>query len=333
MTGEDQRDLDQLSAQAGHAATRTTLVNYVHLFEASLRQQLDRSIHCLRLTEMQVCRLSATRPGWVRKRWHRSGSNPVGIAWAAVEESAARIDMPDVAGDLAFESPRAPDTVPSPSWSFDLVLRCLADWAKKRSPDQVRLRSGISDEQWRSLEGSVQSWRAATPAGTRRWAEPARDEHLPWSEGFTRIGHEKLAPLLRSLQQTTDPSILRPVCAAWRQLLRGGYLSLTHVAAAPPLLEWLAHAGVKPAQLVVSHQTVHHDPALAAALEVIETVFGELPCVHAEQPRRGRPSLYLSLRTASAVGSKPSNAGLAMAGLHSLMFGAWVWCDVSRSAS
>jgi integrase len=333
LADEDQRGLDQLSARAGHAATRTTLVNYVHLFEASLRQQLDRSIHCLRLIEMQVCRLSATRPGWLRKRWQRSASDPVGIAWAAIEESAARIDMPDVAGDLAFESPRAPETARSPIWSFDSVLQCLADLAKERSPDQVRLRRGISDEQWRSLEGSVQSWRDTAPADARRWAEPASDEHLPWSEGFTRIGHEKLAPVLRSLQQTTDPNILRPVCTAWRQLLHGCYLSLAQVAAALPLLQWLADAGVRPAQLVISHQTVHHDPALAAALEVIETVFGELPCVHAEQPRRGRPPMYLSLRTASAADSKPSNAGLAMAGFHSLMFSAWVWCDVSRSAS
>jgi len=331
LADDDQRSLDQLSAQAGHAATRTTLVNYVHLFEATLRKQLDRSIRCLRLTETQVCRLSSTKSGWVRKRWQRSGCDPVGVAWSAVEESAAKVDMPDVTGDLAFESPRAPETARSPRWSFDLVLHCLADWAYGRSADQVRLRRGVSIEQWRSMESSVQSWRAAEPS--RRRAEPADDHRLPWCDGFARIEQQKLKPLLLPLQQTTDPNVVHPVCTAWQQSLRGSYLSIADTVTALPLLQWLADVGVKPTQLVVSHQTGHQDPTLAATLEVIDMVFGELPCVHAEQPRRGRPSLYLSLRSASGIGSAPSNAGLSMAGLHALLFSAWVWCEVSRSGS
>jgi integrase len=328
MVDGDQRKLDRMSTQAGHAATRTTLTNYVHLFELPLRRQLDQAIHALRMTEAQACRLSATRPGWIRKRRQRSASDPVRVAWAAIEERAARVDIPDVASELVFQSPRAPETAKSPAWSFELVLQCLADLAQDRSADQVRLRRGISIEQWHSIDAAVRSWREAQRGGSPYLAENVADNHLPFGEGFARINHEKWRPLLATLRQTTHPDKVRPVCDAWRHLLRGRYLSLAGVATALPLLQWLADSGVRPEQLVVLHQTAHEDSALDAALEAIEAVVGGLPCVHAERPRRGRPPVYLTLRCARVIGNKPSNAGLSMTGLHALLFSAWVWVEV-----
>ncbi|GAB4566584.1 MAG: hypothetical protein Tsb007_39640 [Rhizobacter sp.] len=329
MSDTDQRQWDQISASAGHEATRTTSVHYTHLFEAELRRQLDLSIHEIALTEDQLCRLSATRPGWIRKRWQRSGGDHVAIAWSALTEVSARVDVPDVATGYEFGPPSTPGLEVAASWTYSMVLACLCDWAEGRTPTQARLRQGVSAEQWRALETTAPSW----SSGHARWprdlaSDEGKDELLPWRDSFARVRQPKWQSLLEALH-TMKRAELQMVCAAWCSMLQGDYLSLAHTANAIPLLRWISTLGVLPSQLVVAHQTALSDEVLGGALDAIEVLFGAMPCVRAERPRRGRPHVYLMLRSAGDTQAAPSNAGLSIAGLHALMFAGWVWLELS----
>jgi len=318
LAGTDPRAMDRASALAGHASTRTTLVHYVHLFEPVLRQQIDRSLGSLRLTEAQACSLSGTRPGWLRKRWQRTAAERNGVTWGVLDAMAARVDMPDVADGFAFEPPRMALANDSSDWSFELILRCLCDLADGRTPAQVRLRRGLTSARWQSVETVVRSWhRTAVPG-------------LPWQHCFRRVGQPKWQALLRELRRSAHPDALRPVCDAWRCVLHGDYLSMADMAAALPLLRWLAACGIRPAQLVVSYQADRGEDALDAAIRSVEVIFGGRPCIRPERLRRGRPPLYLMLRSDDE--REPSNAALSVAGLHALLFCTWVWIQLSEGA-
>ena len=331
MSDADQRQWDQVSARAGHEVTRTTSVHYTHLFEAELRRQLDLSIHEIALTEAQLCRLSATRPGWIRKRWQRSGTDHVTIAWSALDEVSTRVDVPDVTAGYEFGPPSIPGLKVTSAWTYSKVLACLSDWAEGRTPTQARLRQGVSGEQWHALETAARSWNNRRARWPRDLAGDARKDDLPWRESFSRVRQPKWNSLLQALQMM-EPAELRMVCTAWRNMLQGEYLSLAHTAAAIPLLRWISTLGVLPSQLVVAHQTASSDEVLGDALAAIEVLFGAGPCIRTESPRRGRPLVYLMLRAASDTQSAPSNAGLSIAGLHALMFAGWVWLGLSGDA-
>lgn len=307
----DSRAMDRASALAGHASTRTTLVHYVHLFEPVLRGQLDRSLRSLRLTEAQVCRLTATQPGWLRKRWQRAAVDRDGVTWSGLDAAARRVDLPDVTDGFVFQPPRVALASESSEWSFDLVLQILTDLADGRTAAQSRLRSGLTSERWRDFEAVVRSW----PSATER-------ADLPWRQGFKRVHQPKWRALLRELRQTSRLDVVAPACDAWRQMLQGDYLSLANFATALPLMQWLATCGISSGQLVVSYVRGVDAKTLDATARSIEAIFDGPPCRREEAPRRGRPRLYLMLRASTT--REPSNAALSVAGLHALLFCAWV---------
>ena len=331
MSERDQRKLDQLSAQAGHAATQTTLTHYVHLYEAPLREGLDRSIRRLRMTEAQACRLTGMQPGRIRKRWERRPGERVQLTWAALDECAAMVDMADVCDGLEFDVPRWPRPKARAAWSFDLVLKCLGDLSEGRSGEQVQLRQGISPDQRLALEVVIRAWRSLARSRLPEDDGAPEIRDLPWREAFCRTRQEKWRPLMTALLRLDTPQAVRPVCAAWQRMQKGRYLSLESGTSAIPLIEWLCDAGVEGGQLVVSYAN-SGSAGLEQAVLNIEAEFGALPQLREERPRRGRPTLYLSLRSKTCRPTPPSNAALSMAGFHALLFSAWVWCKLDGAA-
>jgi integrase len=322
----DTRRMDQLSALAGHASTRTTFVNYVHHFEPILRAQLDRSIRRLRLTEAQICRLTGTQPGWLRKRWQRSETHRTEIAWAGVEEMAGKVDMPDVADGLVFGPPRIDLAKPAAEWSFAMVLEVLCDVADGFTPHQVQLRRGLTSAQWHAVDSVVSSWGGSPPGRTPE----RREEELPWRHGFARVGQNKWRPVMETLLGVARPDDVRAMCAAWQLILCRDYLSLADMAVALPFLQWLAATGIPASHLVVSTEAGSSKSQLTIAVDAIGTLFGGQPRLRVESPRRARPPIYLMVSSGNTDG--PSNAALSVAGLHALVFSAWVWTRLGEGA-
>ena len=153
---------------------------------------------------------------------------------------------------------------------------------------------------------------------------------LPWRRCFRRVGQDKWRFVLQALVRMTRPDDLRTACLAWHTMLHRDYLSLANMAAALPFLRWLAACGIRSTQLVVSTQFGRDEPQLDAVVETIEGLFGGRPCLRAESARRGRPMLYLMV--SSHERHEPGNAALSVAGLHALMFSAWVWTRLCEDA-
>jgi hypothetical protein len=65
---------------------------------------------------------------------------------------------------------------------------------------------------------------------------------------------------------------------------------------------------------------------------MVELVFGAAPTIRPEQPRAGRPTVYLMLRLADEPSKAIANAATSVLGLHALLFSAWVWLQMPDSA-
>jgi site-specific recombinase XerD len=317
----DQRQLDGLSASAGHAATRTTLTSYVHLFEAALRDQLDQAIAQIHLTESRLCQLTELRPGTVRKRWQRTKGDPRLVTWATMAQCASLVDFPDVTDGFEFQAPSCPDVSQPQTWSFQSVLDCLTDLSRDYSLYQTQLRRGVSAEQLSRVDALIAQWRPTT-------ASDLGQSDLSWRDGFSRVQQPKWAPVLALLRKASVTETSQ-VAASWRSCFRRQHLSLVDLNAALPVLECLAASGIRSEQLVVSHQLEPSDRTLSEALQLLRSIFSAPPSVRREQPRRGRPSMHLSVRSQQLAGRPPSNAANSLLGLDALMLSAWIFAALA----
>jgi hypothetical protein len=232
---------------------------------------------------------------------------------------AGKVDMPDVADGFAFGPPRIDLAKPSGEWSFTLVLQVLGDVAGGYSPRQVQSRRGLAPAEWHAVDCVVCSWDGSRRARTTA----SRGEELPFRQSFARVGQGKWRPVVQALSRLARADDLRPMCDAWRLILCRGYLSLTDMAVALPFLQWLAATGIPASQLVVTIQAGSCKSQLDVAVDAIGSLFGGQPRLRVESKRRGRPPIYLMV--SSGNGDEPANAALSIAGLHALMFSAWVW--------
>lgn len=320
MGALDQRQLDSASAAAGHEWTATTLAAYCHLHEAPLRRQLDAAIRQIEVTERAACQLTGQKPGALRKRWqrgHRAPSAYIGEALAKAADAVALKDAEQWHPTGPAANPLKPTLAPL---RYSVVLLVLCDLAAGRSREAVALRHGLTVPFVDELVHTTQSW---TGAGTRR-ASPSESAavRLPWPGQWARAWQAKWATVRRRLESTRVET-LQPVVASWAAVARDQHLDLDRLQLAHPLLQWLAGVGITGEQMVLCHEA---DSPVEPAMGLIAALSGTPPLVRNTSPRRGRAKTYLMLTSRpDSRSATPPNAALSIAGLHVLMFSAWVW--------
>ena len=170
------------------------------------------------------------------------------------------------------------------------------------------------------LVHTTQSWNGA---GTRR-TSPSESAavRLPWPGQWARAWQAKWATVRRRLESTRVET-LQPVVASWAAVARDQHLDLDRLQLAHPLLQWLAGVGITGEQMVLCHEA---DSPVEPAMGLIAALSGTPPLVRNTSPRRGRAKTYLMLTSRpDSRSATPPNAALSIAGLHVLMFSAWVW--------
>ena len=319
----DQRRFDSMSAGAGHEWGTTTLQSYCHLYEKSLRSQLDAYLSQIHLTERAACELGQMRFGTLRKRWERAEDDAAQVTWRTLRDAAGSVVLPKVSE--GFET-RPPATIPLLScalMTFGKVFSALQDWAAGHSPHAIKLRHSIGDDEMEALRRTVARWRT-TQTRSAKIREPS-ENGLPWGTSWARADQPKWLTTRRALIAATADR-LRPVVDSWLQIATPQHLTLDDVTAAFPLLQELAKAGLSGQQIVL-----HHEPEtdFHEAFDLIASLFGKRPTLVQTKPRRGRSDLYLSVASSCRDDTPPSSAATGIAGLHVLLFSSWVWTQLA----
>jgi hypothetical protein len=324
--GNDQRSLDESSAQAGHGSTQMSIDHYCHRYEPVLRRSLDDWQRTHLLTEAQVCALTGMRPGCLRQRWHRHGDAcRLALAWDALGQGAAAVRLPSVADGIAVDEPQPIALQAKVALTAGSVLAWLHDLSADVPEGVVRLRHEISSDDWGAFKATIRTWhmrnrRRSVPGATRTSSRSG----IPFAAGFSRLAQPKLRGLTLHLRNTTDSASLAPVVQSWLDSLRGAYLTLEEPNLMLPLLRWMFCGGILGTQIVVCHD-VRSPEAAADAADMAELVFDAAPMIRQQGTRAGRPSVYLMLRAVEPTSNACANAATSVLGLHALLFSAWVW--------
>jgi len=327
--GNDQRSLDESSAQAGHGSTQMSMDHYCHRYEPVLRRSLDYWQRTHLLTEAQVCALTGLRPGCLRQRWHRHGDScRLALAWDALAQGAAAVRLPCVTDGIAVDEPQPIALQAKAARTAGSVLAWLHELSADVPDGVVKLRHEISSDGWRAFEATIRTWclrnrRRSIPGATRTSSRSG----IPFASGFSRLAQPKLRGLTAHLRDTTNSAALAPVVQSWLDNLRGACLTLEEPNPMLPLLRWMFSGGIKGTQIVVCHDGRSPEAATDAA-DMAELVFGAAPTMRREGIRAGRPSVYLMLRAFDEPSNARANAATSVLGLHALLFSAWVWLQM-----
>jgi site-specific recombinase XerD len=325
MNVHDQRKLDSASAAAGHEWTATTLQRYCHLYEQPLRSQLDAPLRQLVVTERAACQLAGLNPGILRQRWKRARIPANDCIWAALAAAAKAVPLKrlDAGHPCGMPSnPLAPSAAPL---RFQAVHTLLTDVVDGHDRHVVALRQGLADAVVTEALQHVSAWHALH-GGQRPSGAQVLSASMPWAVAWTRCGQAKWVMVRRAMEKES-PDVIVQVVNSWAATASAQFVDLTRVEAGFDLLKWLASTGLLADQLVLCHaQGVDPEPAAG----VLRVLFSGEPTLRALAPRRGRPTVYLlvSSKAAEEPGDL-ANAALSVAGLHVLMFSAWVWVQMS----
>ena len=329
-SGDDQRWVDDASAQAGHGSTQMSFDHYAHRYERGLRNALDAWVESRVLTEANVCSLVGRKPGWLRQRWSRDRApGRLAHSWKAIGEAAAMISMPLAADGFQMAPPQPLPIDTSPDLSPARVLQWLCELCAGTAPEVIRLRHDISAQDWDAFQATLRSW--SRLQGRRRRpgsAAPGPRIGLPFATGLDHLAQPKLAAILRKLRATVQRAEIASAVQSWVDQLRGSHLDLEDPHALTPMLRWLKLAGVDSRQILICHDVRRLDEATEAA-ETIAAVFDSAPAMRPLQPRAGRPGVYLLLRGADDQPDSDSHGGSSIQGVNALFFTVWVWLQLT----
>jgi hypothetical protein len=318
---------EESSAQAGHADPITTLTSYMHLYEVPLRLALDGMWRRHALTESAVCGLTHLKPGVLRQRWHRHReASKDSLAWLAIEEAAAAVQVPHVCAGVALQQAVMPAAVERQVRGPQRITEALACLAAGEDDMAVRMRFDFADDEWSALERALHVWQATQRRQSRRLNVRRRnkeDGRIPFRKGFARLGQPKLKLLADELARTSDEASLRPAVDAWEEALVFEWISAEDALALLPWLQWLKNARLSAKQLVVCAAESGTSSGNDAS-DWIHDIFGEPPTVRTVCSRGGRPRAYLMLTECGETrADSTSNAALSVDGLNALMVSAW----------
>jgi hypothetical protein len=323
MGVHDQRKLDSTSAAAGHEWTSLTLQRYCNLYERPLRSQMDAHIRELVITERAACQLTGLKPGMLRQRWKRARALPNDCIWAALDAAAHATSLKSLDDGYRTGMPSNPLAPTSAPLRFGGVHAVLTDLVDGHPRNVVALRQGVSEEVVREVLLHLHEWHRLRNYPVDSTARPA----VPWATAWPRNAQAKWVMVRRALEQAS-PESLGPVVSSWQSVACEQHIDLSRVEAGFNLLKWLAGTGLLADQLVLCHSR-EVDPK--TAVDVVQGLFDGAAVLRTLAPRRGRPKVYLlvsSTGTAKAEGDV-ANAALSVAGLHVLMFSAWVWARMT----
>lgn len=319
-----QREIDQLSASAGHASNTTTLDSYGHAFEFACKRAMDARLGDLDLPSAAIAGWTALTPATVRKAWSRSSASRATVTTSLLRTAAACVEFEDVAHGLLMGEPGDLD-LPAlyrarAHLSVEGVIRVLVDLCADElafDAEQIAARHACSPAAVKSVEAAVHAL-----LGRKRW-EWARFntpgvasvlEGAPMSIDLGRAAQPKSAALLRRLVRH-DPHALCELAACWLRVARGdGYLC-QDLGLLLPLLKVLRDAGTQPAQVVLAHDGSLEN--LAAIKTRLDALMGGSCAVELQSPRGGRARAYLQV---TELG-KRGRASRSVAGLNAVLLG------------
>jgi hypothetical protein len=321
MGEHDQRALDSASAAAGHEWTSTTLQRYCNLYEQPLRTQLDARLRELIITERAACQLASLKSGILRQRWKRGRLAADECIWAALTAAARAVSFRRVGDEHPTGMPSNPLAPSAAPLRFGQVHAVLTDLVAGHPTNVVALRQGVASDLVATALQHVNAWHRMRGDRHEPGANAATSQ-VPWADSWARALRPKWEVVRRALEKST-PGDLAPAVASWAATASDQCIDFARVEAGFDLLKWLAGTGLLADQLVLCHAR-DGDPEPTASL--LRGLFGGEPVLRCLAPRRGRPKAYLLI--CSRVTDKPgdlANAALSVAGLHVLMFSAWVW--------
>lgn len=325
MKVHDQRRLDSASAAAGHEWTSLTLQRYCHLYELPLRSQLDAQLRELVITERAACQLAGLKHGVLRQRWKRARVLANDCIWAALVAAAQVVPLKSLADGHPTGIPSNPLAPSAAPLRFHQVHAVLTDLVGGHGRHVAALRQGLADAVVAEVLRHVDAWHRLHGSQQTPGAEPLTAS-VPWARAWTRCGQAKWTTVRRALEKES-PGRLVPVVNSWVSTASEQHIDLARTEAGFDLLKWLAGTGLLADQLVLCHaQGVDAAPATG----LLRGLFGGEPALRALAPRRGRSKTYLLI--SSKTTEEPSdlaNAALSLAGLHVLMFSAWVWARMT----
>lgn len=317
-----QRELDQLSASAGHVSDSTTLDNYGHGFEFAARRAMDASFAQIEVSSAAVALWAGSNPATVRKAWSRGTAPRTIVTKDLLDAAAETVQFKDVTEGLLMGEPGALELPAldrsATRMSVDLVLRILVDLCaddQSFDADQIAARHTCAPSLIEAVEATVQAL-----IGPKHWERPRFDKctvastlaGAPMLIDMSRAMQPKSAALLKRLVRL-DATARRELATCWLRVARGDGYVCQDLAALLPMLKALREAGTTPAQIMLAHDGSLQN--LAAFEARLSALMGGRCTVEHQSPRGGRAHAYIQVTEPG----KSGRASRSMAGMNAVL--------------
>ena len=351
LADEEEHDvnpLDVLANDAGHVGAHITLLNYCHLYEAGLRQALDRGLLALPLSYAAVASWSDVKEATLRQRVHRAkarGSPAVEPLWQTIRERAARVSLPVISEKIALATADNPLLPPATLLSFAKVAGMLRDVAQGLSTAQSALRQDVSETIVRQAIEIVGDFADRHGKGMNDMPDlltlgvnalrDASGRQLGMRPDLARLAQSRWTLLARAIARI-DTVTLSYAVQYWQRALQRHHLAVRPGAGWDAFVSLLRAAEINTSLMAIKHAILdtpsHSDmpSSLALAQATARLRLGRslqvIPC----SQRPGRPPIWLVIVSDVTLLDKDGSAQ-SMAGLHGAMLIAHVWLSLSGS--
>ncbi|MFA6014360.1 MAG: site-specific integrase [Gallionellaceae bacterium] len=342
----DINPLDLIAADAGHASSQTTLVNYFHHFEEPLRHFLDDAIKRIHFTGAIVSQNSDLSADAFRQRCFRNKQNlsKQQFGWQAIQNHQYSVLAPTAYANFSLRSlDFLPVTLSSKSLKFQDVLHMLSDLTDGNSTAVVSCKCDHSEgvvlavasfacsllEQLGLLEKSVHQRTPVSAVG---------DFQIIFSRSnstaikFDRVKQKKLSSLYAWLSGSLEPNIIEAGTMSWSSCFRNGYISMEKPNKAVGLITFLYHAliPINHIYICTSFSLSNSDPKVrllhSQMISAFRSSYPSPPFFDTKTPRRGRAKSYLVLSsTEPELGDSLESAAVSMGGFNALLFAAYIF--------
>lgn len=341
-------DLNRISitaTEAGHASAVSTFKSYFHVYESSLRHDLDSALlELIAVTSAQAAPHLNLKSATLRQQAHRKDMNLEEFIWWQLREIPIANLFADVAEPFGWLAPAMPKLLPRANLALTaaVALSWLQELLDGTSEEVLALRYGVAQKSLEKMSQNFKSFclhlaRSAWPRRFTVQSPPPADlgHALSMAEfDLARAHQRKFDKLEDWLSQEQALPVLRDACASWLACRQGSYIALDRSGQVLGLYKLLLDAKVDPHNLrLCIERTTLDDPqqrslneagklqrALIREVVIADflTVFGVRPRESSPQARVDRPSAYLQWDDPEHL-EEPSSASSSCAGLDAWM--------------
>ena len=316
--------LHQLGADFGHYSIVTSCSEYMHRYENSMREVIDRAISDLKISYQIAERWSAKTSSALRKQASRNNIKKQEVKWQAIVSSTCKFDIKTVGDNYKVIEPSPPQFLKNESViTLSKIVSVFSDLQKNHPLEIIALRQYLT-------VGNISNLLLIA----KKILSDCSNSKVDFSYSKELVVRElknsdwlwfakALFTQYQSIIKTAQVNFLssKSGIEAWLRLLNFGYFSLTDQVSADKFLKLLATLEIHGNHLAIAHT----NECDLGYIRMLQACFFEY--FHLTVPsfvvckRGGRPSAYLLFSSQRIqTGRMPAAAALSISGLNAILF-------------